>query len=113
MLRFGERRRLAALAWVLLLLASVRFRGKALFLGGACSSCHAIRGTDASSDVGPDLTHLASRLTIAAGTLPNTRGNLAGWIVDPQSIKPGTQMPSNQLSPSDLQALLAYLGTLQ
>jgi cytochrome c oxidase subunit 2 len=63
--------------------------------------------------VGPDLTHLASRLTIAAGTLPNTRGNLAGWIVNPQSIKPGTRMPPNQLQPADLQALLAYLESLK
>jgi cytochrome c oxidase subunit II len=63
--------------------------------------------------VGPDLTHLASRRTIAAGTLPNSRGNLAGWIIDPQKIKPGTRMPPNQLKPADLQALLAYLETLK
>jgi cytochrome c oxidase subunit 2 len=56
---------------------------------------------------------LASRRTIAAGTLPNTRGNLAGWILDPQRIKPGTRMPPNQLDPADLQALLAYLETLK
>ena len=55
---------------------------------------------------GPDLTHLASRRTIAAGTLPNTRGNLAGWIVDPQRIKPGAHMPPNMLEPKDLDALL-------
>ncbi|MFL5462208.1 MAG: c-type cytochrome, partial [Gemmatimonadales bacterium] len=69
--------------------------------------------TPAGSRVGPDLTHLASRRTLAAGTLPNTRGNLAGWIVNPQSIKPGTRMPPNQLKPEDLQALLAYLETLK
>jgi cytochrome c oxidase subunit 2 len=63
--------------------------------------------------VGPDLTHLASRQTIAAGTLPNTRGNLAGWIVDPQRIKPGVKMPPNALNPRDLQALLAYLESLR
>ena len=63
--------------------------------------------------VGPDLTHLASRRTIAAGTLPNTRGNLAGWIADPQALKPGVKMPSNALSSADLQALLAYLETLR
>jgi len=62
--------------------------------------------------VGPDLTHLASRRTLAAGTLPNTKGNLAGWIVDPQSIKPGVRMPANQLEGKDLQALLAYLRSL-
>jgi cytochrome c oxidase subunit 2 len=75
--------------------------------------CHAISGTPAGSRIGPDLTHLASRQTIAAGTLPNTRGNLAGWIVNPQSIKPGTRMPPNQLDPNDLQALLAYLESLK
>jgi cytochrome c oxidase subunit 2 len=75
--------------------------------------CHAIQGTPAGSNNGPDLTHLASRLTIGAGTLPNTRGNLAGWIVDPQRIKPGNHMPSNLLSPSDLEALLTYLQGLK
>ena len=88
-------------------------RGQEVFLASSCVMCHAIAGTPAGSRVGPDLTHLASRRTIAAGTLPNTRGNLAGWIVDPQKIKPGTRMPPNQLQPADLQALLAYLGTLK
>src|SRR5947209_17439110 len=73
--------------------------------------CHTIRGTDAGSRVGPDLTHLASRGTIAAGTLKNTTGNLAGWIMNSQSIKPGNHMPSMSLQPDDLQALLAYLGS--
>ena len=82
-------------------------------MAGSCALCHQISGTLAGGHLGPDLTHLASRLTIAAGTLPNTRGNLAGWIVDPQSIKPGTLMPSNQLQPGDLQALLTYLETLK
>ena len=75
--------------------------------------CHSVKGTPAGSRVGPDLTHLAGRLTLAAGTLPNTRGNLAGWIVDPQRIKPGVRMPPNALAPDDLQALLAYLESLQ
>jgi cytochrome c oxidase subunit II len=75
--------------------------------------CHAVAGTPAGSRIGPDLTHLASRRTIAAGTLPNTRGNLAGWILDPQSIKPGAKMPPNNLTPADLRALLAYLETLR
>jgi cytochrome c oxidase subunit 2 len=61
---------------------------------------------------GPDLTHFVSRETIGAGTLPNTPGHLAGWIVDSQHIKPGNAMPPNSLSPEDLQALLAYLGGL-
>lgn len=88
-------------------------RGQEVFLGSSCVMCHAIGGTLAGSRVGPDLTHLASRRTIAAGTLPNTRGNLAGWIVNPQAIKPGTRMPPNALEPDDLQALLTYLGTLK
>jgi cytochrome c oxidase subunit 2 len=56
---------------------------------------------------------MASRATIAAGTLPNNKGNLAGWITDPQSIKPGNHMATVPLEPEDLQALLAYLETLQ
>lgn len=92
---------------------SLSLRGQEVFLASSCVMCHAIAGTPAGSRVGPDLTHLASRQTIAAGTLPNTRGNLAGWIVDPQRIKPGARMPPNQLSPADLNALLAYLGTLR
>jgi cytochrome c oxidase subunit 2 len=88
-------------------------RGQEVFLSSSCVMCHAIGGTPAGSRIGPDLTHLAGRRTIAAGTLPNNRGNLAGWIVNPQSIKPGTRMPPNQLRPEDLQALLAYLETLK
>ncbi len=88
-------------------------RGQEVFLGSPCVMCHAIAGTPAGSRVGPDLTHLASRRTIAAGTLPNTRGNLAGWILDPQRVKPGAQMPPTQLGSEDLQALLAYLETLE
>jgi cytochrome c oxidase subunit 2 len=92
---------------------TLALRGRAVFLGSSCVMCHAIAGTPAGSRVGPDLTHLASRATIAAGTLPNTPGNLAGWIVDPQRIKPGVLMPPNQLDPEQLQALLAYLETLR
>jgi cytochrome c oxidase subunit 2 len=87
--------------------------GKRVFLAGACSSCHSITGTEAYATVGPDLTHLASRHTIAAGTLMNTRGNLAGWVVDPQALKPGVHMPSSQLAAKDLLALLDYLQTLK
>jgi cytochrome c oxidase subunit 2 len=75
--------------------------------------CHNIAGTPATGRTGPDLSHVASRRMLASGTLPNTRGNLAGWILDPQGIKPGTKMPSNQLQPSELQALLAYLESLR
>lgn len=87
-------------------------RGRDVFLGGPCALCHTIRGTRALATVGPDLTHLASRKTIA-GSLPNTRGNLAGWILNPQNLKVGSQMPPTQLSPDDLHALLAYLESLK
>jgi cytochrome c oxidase subunit II len=87
--------------------------GQRVFLATSCSSCHAITGIAAFATVGPDLTHLASRRTIGAGTLPNTRGNLAGWVVDPQSIKPGVHMPSNELAAKDLRSLLDYLQTLK
>jgi cytochrome c oxidase, subunit II len=92
---------------------SLRSKGEQIFLNGSCALCHNITGTSASGTVGPDLTHLASRRTIAAGTLPNNRGNLAGWIMDPQSIKPGAKMPPNQIDGPSLQALLAYLGSLK
>ncbi len=87
--------------------------GREVFLTHACIMCHTIRGTDAASHVGPDLTHIASRAMIAAESLPNTRGAMAGWIVDPQRIKPGNQMPPNPLQPDDLQALITYLQTLK
>jgi cytochrome c oxidase subunit 2 len=87
--------------------------GQQVFLTHACVLCHTIRGTSAGSHVGPDLTHLASRSTIAAGMLPNTVGNLGGWILNAQSLKPGSRMPPNQISGPDLQDLLAYLETLR
>jgi cytochrome c oxidase subunit 2 len=88
-------------------------RGQQIFLGSACVYCHTIAGTNATGKVGPDLTHLQSRQTIAAGTLENNIGNLAGWITNPQTVKPGNLMPPTQLSSDDLQALLAYLETLK
>ena len=63
--------------------------------------------------VEPDLTHLASRTTIAAGTLPNTRGNLGGWIVDSQGVKPGNYMPPTNIPSEQIQPLLDYLGSLK
>ena len=92
---------------------SVADHGRKVFMTGTCAMCHSIGGTTAGSNAGPDLTHLASRRTIAAGTLPNTRGNLAGWIIDPQRIKPGAKMPPNELKPADLDALLTYLQGLK
>ncbi len=77
-----------------------------------CGSCHAIRGTDAAGAAGPDLSHLMERSTIAAATLPNTPANLARWVADPQSLKPGSQMPAPSLSGSDLKDVGDYLRTL-
>jgi cytochrome c oxidase subunit 2 len=88
-------------------------RGQQLFLSGPCMMCHAIAGTPASARKAPDLTHVASRRTLAAGALPNTPSHLAAWILDPQQVKPGVNMPAHPLAPADLQALLAYLGTLK
>ena len=79
----------------------------------ACSSCHAIRGTGAAGFVGPDLTHFASRTSIAAYTIPNTRERLAQWIAHPQQVKPGNQMPDLQLSDRQVNELVAYLEELK
>jgi len=88
-------------------------RGRELFETRTCAMCHTIQGTKANGRRAPDLTHLAGRSMLAAGMVPNTRGHLAGWIIDPHSIKPGVNMPSHQFQPDELQALLAYLGTLK
>lgn len=88
-------------------------RGEQVFLSTQCSLCHTVRGTGAWGMVGPDLSLIGSRRTLAAGTLRNTRGNLAGWILDPQRIKPGTHMPPTQLPSEDLHALLLYLESLR
>lgn len=77
-----------------------------------CAACHAIRGTEAEGVLGPDLSHLMSRRTLAAGVLPDTPDNLADWIVHPQSIKPRSRMPDPALSGAHLAALMAYLQTL-
>jgi len=90
-----------------------RRRGQTIFLKSACVLCHAIRGTDAAAQIGPDLTHFGSRKTIAAGTLSNTPGNLAGWIADPQNIKPGTHMATVPVQSNEMQPLIDYLESLQ
>ncbi len=87
--------------------------GRELFLSSTCAGCHAIRGTEAVSNAGPDLTHLARRETIAAGILPNDRENLARFIVDPQGVKPGAIMPPTDLNEDELEALLDYLQSLE
>ena len=88
-------------------------RGRELFLSQSCAMCHAIQGTTANAQHGPDLTHVGSRQTLAAGTLPNNRGNMQAWIAAPQSFKPGTNMPATPLSAGDLEAVAAWLETLK
>jgi cytochrome c oxidase subunit II len=87
--------------------------GRNVFVSSSCVLCHAVQGTDAAATIGPDLTHIASRTTLAAGTLDNTEGNLATWITAPHSLKPGVQMPATPLPPADLAALTRYLASLQ
>ena len=88
-------------------------RGEQVFLDGPCSSCHTIRGTSARGYVGPDLTHLQSRSTLAALAIPNSRSDLAEWITDSQRVKPGNQMPNVDLTGSQLRAVIAYLEGLR
>jgi cytochrome c oxidase subunit II len=88
-------------------------RGEQVFAEQGCGTCHRIAGTAARGVLGPDLTHVASRATLGAGAVPNTRGHLAGWITDPQSIKPGNLMPAVRLEPAELQDLLDYLEALR
>ena len=87
-------------------------QGRSVFMTSSCANCHAIRGTQASGDVGPDLTHVASRTTLAALTIPNDPAHLARWIPDSQALKPGNQMPDMQLSGQQVRALVAYLDGL-
>lgn len=88
-------------------------QGAQLFVERTCSSCHAIAGTEAVARVGPDLSHVASRATLAAGLLENTPENLAKWLADPHALKPGTLMPNLRLTHDEVQQLTAYLETLQ
>ncbi len=87
--------------------------GAHVFRTQACAGCHTIRGTPARGTIGPDLTHLASRGTLAALTLPNTPPVLRSWITDPDHAKPGVKMPALPLTGSQLDALTAYLGSLR
>lgn len=94
--------------------APVAQAGAAIFMESTCMNCHAINGTDATGDLGPDLTHFAARRTLGAAILPNNVGNLGGWIANPQHLKPGNLMPpTTDLTGAELQALLAYLQTLE
>lgn len=89
-------------------------QGQQLFLDKGCDDCHVVRGVAAAGgDLGPDLTHFASRLLLGAGTAPNNRGHLAGWLVDPHGLKPGNLMPATPLTGPELEALLAYMESLR
>jgi cytochrome c oxidase subunit 2 len=87
--------------------------GRAVFMRNACMNCHAISGTAATGRFGPDLTHLASRDTIASGAIQNTPQNLRAWIDNPNSMKPGSLMPPMHLNDRDLDAITAYLTQLR
>jgi cytochrome c oxidase subunit 2 len=88
-------------------------KGRDVFLSKPCAACHAVRGTSAKGSTGPDLTHVGSRSTIAAGLLPTTLGSLAAWIADPQTLKPGNNMPMVPLAPEELRAVAAYMASLK
>ena len=87
--------------------------GQQVLQSVSCPICHTVGGTEASGKTAPDLTHFASRRSIAAGALPNHREELASWITDPQHVKPGSFMPPTRLEARDLQSLVAYLESLQ
>jgi cytochrome c oxidase subunit 2 len=87
-------------------------QGQQVFLSNTCIGCHAIRGTPANVQLGPDLTHMATRSTIGAGTLPLSPQTLEQFILAPDQIKPGVTMPPTSLTPEQLRALVAYLLSL-
>lgn len=88
-------------------------QGYQVFMSKACVGCHTIDGTPAQGKVGPNLTHVGSRTTIAAGLLENTPEDLARWLDNPPAIKPGSLMPRLGLTPDEIQALVAYLSSLK
>jgi cytochrome c oxidase subunit 2 len=87
--------------------------GRKAFLANSCVNCHTIRGTSAQGKFGPDLTHLMSRETLAAGAVPNTADNLRQWVRDPQKAKVGCLMPNMQMTDQEVDQLVAYLQTLK
>jgi cytochrome c oxidase subunit II len=88
-------------------------RGEEVFFRASCHVCHAIRGSPAEGRLGPDLTHIGSRLTLGAGSVENSREQLAAWIHDPQALKPGNLMPHTPLERDELEALVDFLHSLQ
>jgi cytochrome c oxidase subunit II len=87
--------------------------GAKAFFDDQCASCHALRGTGANGQVGPDLTHVGSRATLAALVLRNTPAALSQWIRNPQTVKPGTRMPDLGIGARDARSLTAYLESLK
>jgi cytochrome c oxidase subunit 2 len=94
-------------------LSDVASEGRHIFESTACINCHAVKGTVAEGRFGPDLTHLMGRETIASGIVPNNHENLRLWIQKPEAIKPGCLMPAMGLSEHELDAVTAYLESLQ
>lgn len=92
---------------------SATLAARTTFLGTGCVLCHTVRGTEARGRTGPDLTHVGSRRTLAAGELPNNLGNLHGWIANPQALKPGSHMPAVPLTQAQLHQVASYLRSLR
>ena len=93
--------------------APAAVRGRAIFLSSSCAGCHRVRGTTADGELGPDLTHLASRETIGAGLMPLTAENLADFVSDPQDDKLGVTMPPTEITGRELDDVVAYLMALE
>jgi cytochrome c oxidase subunit II len=94
--------------------APLAARGQRAFLANGCGACHTVRGTQAQGVIGPDLTHVGSRLSLAAATLPNEPDAFQRWIAHTKEVKPGVLMPQfHMLPPEELQALAAYLKGLK
>ncbi|MFG3711884.1 c-type cytochrome [Micromonospora sp. NPDC047730] len=88
-------------------------RGRQAFVQGTCAGCHAIRGTGADGQAGPDLSDVGSRWSLGAGAVPNDAGHLGGWIANPQTVKPGSYMPPQPIDAARLPDLIAYLQSLK
>ncbi len=89
-------------------------QGRDLFLANGCSACHSIRGTGSDGVIGPELTHVGSRVSLGAGILPNEAETFQRWIANTETLKPGVLMPHfGMLPPEELRAIAAYLESLQ
>jgi cytochrome c oxidase subunit 2 len=90
-------------------------RGREAFLAHRCNACHTVRGVSEESRLGPDLTHVGSRLHLGAGTVPNGPAQLAEWVAHTQQLKPGARMPSSgeRIGEADLQLIAAWLAQLK